>query len=131
VLLTTQYLDEADQLADRIAVIDHGKVVAEGTTGELKASIGTATLQLKLTTASSVGEASNIVQKALGVQPANPEPTVLAAPMADPERVTDLLVDLRKAGIHLSEVSVQKPTLDEVFLTLTGKPTKQQKQEED
>ncbi|HUB94160.1 MAG TPA: ATP-binding cassette domain-containing protein [Verrucomicrobiae bacterium] len=123
VLLTTQYLDEADQLADRIAVIDHGKVVAEGTTGELKANIGTATLQLKLATKSTIAEASQITETILHTQPTNPNPTTLAAPMANPDKVTDLLVALRKANIHLREVSVQKPTLDEVFLTLTGKPT--------
>jgi daunorubicin/doxorubicin transport system ATP-binding protein len=130
VLLTTQYLDEADQLADRIAVIDHGKVVAEGTTNELKTSIGTATLQLRLASKTSVPQASEIVERVLGAKPTNPEPPTLAAPMTDPEKITDLLVALRKAAIHLREVSVQKPTLDEVFLTLTGKPTGQPKKEE-
>ncbi len=129
VLLTTQYLDEADQLADRIAVIDRGKVVAEGTGKELKASIGTATLQLQLETAKDVSEASKLVQKVLGVKPATPRAGHLTAPMADPDKVTDLLVGLRTAGIHLSGVSVQEPTLDEVFLTLTGnvKPEKKGK----
>jgi ABC-2 type transport system ATP-binding protein len=122
VLLTTQYLDEADQLADRIAVIDHGKVVAEGTTRELKASIGTATLQLKLATKDHTAKAAIVVKKVLGVQPTIPRPGHIAAPMAHAVRVTDLLVALRDAGIELSEVSVQEPTLDEVFLTITGIP---------
>lgn len=131
ILLTTQYLDEADQLADRIAVIDHGKVVAEGTSNELKADIGTATLQLRVSAEGAIKEASAIIQNVLKVKPTNPEPKLLAAPMADPDKVTDLLVALRRAGIHMAEVSVQKPTLDEVFLTITGKPTEHTKEQEE
>jgi ABC-2 type transport system ATP-binding protein len=123
VLLTTQYLDEADQLADRIAVIDRGRVVAEGTGDELKSSIGTASLQLRLTDAGLVDVARGIVERSLGVDAvASPEGARLTAPMTDPDRVTDLLVAFRDAGVSLAELSVQKPTLDEVFLTITGKP---------
>lgn len=121
VLLTTQYLDEADQLADRIAVIDRGKVVAEGTPDQLKQSIGTATLQLRLTKPAQVGKAKAIVEKHLGVDATpTPEAGGLSAPMAKADKVTDVLVALRAADIHLSEMSVQKPTLDEVFMTITG-----------
>jgi ABC-2 type transport system ATP-binding protein len=120
VLLTTQYLDEADQLADRIAVIDHGRVVAEGTPDTLKASIGIASLELKLARKQDVAKARELVQVVLGTKAVSPELTRITAPMADPDRVTDLLLALRQAGIGLAEVSVQKPTLDEVFLALTG-----------
>ena len=122
ILLTTQYLEEADQLADRIAVIDKGRVVAEGTPNELKRSIGAATLQLQISSESHIAEARSIIEKVLGVKTQNPEPKLITAPMKDPDTVTDLLVALKKAGIKLDEVSVQKPSLDEVFFALTGKP---------
>lgn len=121
VLLTTQYLDEADQLADRIAVIDSGKVVAEGTPNELKKSVGTASLQIRLRDPANNTKAKKIIEDHLKAKVVlSPEAAELTAPMADPDKVTDLLVALRNAGIHLDEMSVQKPTLDEVFMALTG-----------
>jgi ABC-2 type transport system ATP-binding protein len=121
VLLTTQYLDEADQLADRIAVIDRGRVVAEGTADELKASVGTSALQLRLENPAEIEDAVRAVEQVLGVRATlSPEAGRITAPMADADRVTDLLITLREAGIHLAEMSVQKPSLDEVFLTITG-----------
>ncbi|WP_375406439.1 ATP-binding cassette domain-containing protein [uncultured Amnibacterium sp.] len=121
VLLTTQYLDEADQLADRIAVIDRGRVVAEGTADDLKASVGTASLQLRLVDPADLAVAEARIRSAIGVQPvSSAERGWLTVPLQDPERVTDLLVDLRDAGISLAEFGVQKPTLDEVFLAITG-----------
>jgi ABC-2 type transport system ATP-binding protein len=121
VLLTTQYLDEADQLADRIAVIDRGRVVAEGTADDLKASVGSASLQLRLVDAADLAVAEARIRNLLGVQPvSSAERAWLTVPLQDPERVTDLLVDLRDAGIRLAEFGVQKPTLDEVFLAITG-----------
>lgn len=126
VLLTTQYLDEADQLADRIAVIDKGKVVAEGTPDELKKSIGTAALQVRIQDDLQLSQAQQIVEAHLGVNvTCSPNTGSLSAPMVNADKVTDVLVALRSAGIHLSEMSVQKPTLDEVFLTITGHDTKE------
>lgn len=96
-LLTTQYLDEADQLADRIAVIDRGRVVAEGTPDELKSSVGTSSLQLRIggrdggaVLGSDLETASRAIQRVLGVTAApSPEGTRLTAPMADADRVAD------------------------------------------
>ena len=120
ILLTTQYLDEVDQLADRIAVIDHGHVVAEGTPSELKAAVGIATLRIHLADKKDNAEAMRITQKVLSVKASTSEPALITAPMADPERLTDLLLALRQATVQLSQVNVQEPTLDEVFLALTA-----------
>jgi ABC-2 type transport system ATP-binding protein len=121
VLLTTQYLDEADNLADRIAVIDQGKIVAEGTANELKASIGSTSLHLRLADRREQAQAARMVEKVLRSKSTLTEESVISAPMKNPDQVTELLMALRREGIVLSEISVQKPTLDEVFLTLTGK----------
>ncbi|MCM3364934.1 ATP-binding cassette domain-containing protein [Niallia sp. Sow4_A1] len=121
VLLTTQYLQEADELADRVAVIDHGKVVAEGTVNNLKESIGTSSLHLSIQDEQYMQEARLIVERVLKVQSAvSAEGGKITSPMADADKVTDLLITLKEAGISLAELSVQKPTLDEVFLTITG-----------
>ena len=135
IVLTTQTLDEADQLSQRVAVIDHGKVVAEGTPDELKASVGVSTLILKVadaragttpglqaTPATAVLEKTQrVVTEVLGdVAVVVGADGRVTAPKQDPEKITDLLIRLRDAKIHLAEVSVQKPTLDEVFLAITG-----------
>jgi len=121
VLLTTQYLDEADQLADRIAVIDRGQVVAEGTVDELKASVGTSSLHVRLQHEKDIADARAIVEQVLQVRSnVTAEAGTITAPMADADQVTDLLIALRNKEIRLAEISVQKPTLDEVFLTITG-----------
>ncbi|WP_206880733.1 ATP-binding cassette domain-containing protein [Alicyclobacillus mali (ex Roth et al. 2021)] len=121
VLLTTQYLDEADQLANRIAVIDRGRVIAEGTPDELKSSVGRSSLHLTFANPEDVPRARAIVEAALGAQATpSPEGRRIIAPVADTSVVPDLLVALKAAGIDITELGVQKPTLDEVFLALTG-----------
>src|SRR5690606_17993814 len=117
VLLTTQYLQEADELADRIAVIDRGRVVAEGTPDELKASVGRSSLQLRLRNPGEIDVARRIAERVLRTPSAVSAKTGnITVPIADASQVTDLLVALRREGIRLSEINVQKPTLDEVFL---------------
>jgi len=126
ILLTTQYLQEADELADRIAVIDRGRVVAEGTANELKESVGTSSLHLSIHNLKDMQEARRIVERVLEVQSAvSAEGGKILAPMEDADRMADLLIALKEAGIPLAEFSVQKPTLDEVFLTITGQGMKE------
>ncbi|WP_305092485.1 ATP-binding cassette domain-containing protein [Prescottella sp. R16] len=124
VLLTTQYLDEADQLADRIAVIDRGRVIADGTADELKASVGTSALQVTLADRSRLDEARTLISTALGTAATvTPESGRITAPLQDPSVTADLLVRLRDRSIAVDELTVSKPSLDEVFLTITGHDT--------
>jgi ABC-2 type transport system ATP-binding protein len=121
VLLTTQYLEEADQLADRIAVIDRGKVVAEGTPGELKAGVGNSTLHVALEDRARTAEAAALVAQVLGEDPVlTPEAGGLNIALTDANRAADVLIALRQANLGISSASVRQPSLDEVFLALTG-----------
>jgi ABC-2 type transport system ATP-binding protein len=121
VLLTTQYLDEADQLADRIAVIDRGKKVAEGTPAELKASVGNSTLHVSLEDRARTAEAAALVARVLGENPVlTPEAGGLNIALPDANRAADVLIALRQAQLGISAASVRQPSLDEVFLALTG-----------
>ena len=121
VLLTTQYLDEADQLAGRIAVIDHGKVIAEGTPGELKASVGAGALHVRVADPERRPEAQSILQRHLDRPVAlEPDPAALSARVDDAERVAAGLSALSQAAIDIATYAFGQPTLDEVFLALTG-----------
>jgi ABC-2 type transport system ATP-binding protein len=121
VLLTTQYLEEADQLADRIAVIDNGRLVADGTADDLKAAVGVSTLMLELTDPATASTAAQIV---FGFTPG--EVTVsrsgnaVSAAVNNMDLVPEMMLALRDAGIGLREINVQRPSLDEVFFAITG-----------
>ena len=130
VLLTTQYLEEADQLAGRVAVIDHGRVIAEGTPGQLKASAGEGTLRVRLADPALRAHAQQLLARLLGVPvQAAADPAALTArvpagatgPTAG-EQVTAALAGLAGHGITAGEFSFGQPSLDEVFLALTSHP---------
>lgn len=131
VLLTTQYLDEADQLADRVAVIDHGKVIAEGTTGELKASVGSGALHVRVADQSKRDDAAVLLGDILGVEISREsDPAALTARINDPQRVARALPALDDAGIAVTTFALGQPSLDEVFLALTGRPAESEDDQE-
>src|SRR6478609_6752638 len=121
VLLTTQYLDEADQLAGRIAVIDRGIKVAEGTPDELKTSVGSSTLQLRMSDPDEASAAAAVVRRVLGEEPVlTPEAGGMNVALGDADQAADVLIALRQSGLSIASATVQKPTLDEVFMAITG-----------
>ncbi|MFD3487539.1 ATP-binding cassette domain-containing protein [Streptomyces sp. NPDC058665] len=129
VLLTTQYLDEADQLASRIAVIDQGKVIAEGTKGDLKASVGSGAVHLRLREAAQRPDAQRVLAAALSADIVlDPDPLALTATISGggsdqgaAEQAGRALAELARAGIVVDNFSLGQPSLDEVFLALTDK----------
>src|ERR1700749_1523915 len=124
-LLTTQYLEEADQLAEQIAVIDHGRVIAQGTGSELKDRVGGQILEVELVSAAERDKARAALT---GIGCGDPEPgerlsqLTLPAPRDGLEMVEDAASSLRKAQIRVSDLGLRRPTLDDVFLQLTGGP---------
>jgi ABC transporter DrrB family efflux protein len=124
-LLTTQYLEEADQLADRIAVIDRGKVIAEGTGNELKDRVGGQILEVELASAGQRDRAQAVLA---GVGCGEPQPDerpdrlTLPAPRNGLQLVEEAAAGLRRAQIGVSDIGLRRPTLDDVFLQLTGAP---------
>ncbi|MGA5549476.1 ATP-binding cassette domain-containing protein [Streptomyces pseudogriseolus] len=130
VLLTTQYLDEADQLASRIAVIDKGRVIAEGTKGELKASVGAGSVHVRLRDPERRADAERLLRDLLLAEVRlEPDPVALTARLnaATSDTAADqaarALTELSRAGITVDNFSLGQPSLDEVFLALTGHDT--------
>lgn len=123
VLLTTQYLDEADQLAARIAVIDHGRVIAEGTGAELKASVGAGSLHVRLLLPEQRAAAAALLAGVLGTPvQLETDPSALTVRADDAGPAGAALSALHDAGIAVVSSAYGQPSLDEVFLTLTGHP---------
>ncbi|MEU3818312.1 ATP-binding cassette domain-containing protein [Streptomyces sp. NPDC030392] len=129
VLLTTQYLDEADQLASRIAVIDKGRVIAEGTKGELKASVGSGSVHVRLREPGQRERAVRVLTEALGATvQLDADPVALTATvdghrteLGAAEQAARALAELARAGVTVDNFALGQPSLDEVFLALTGK----------
>jgi ABC-2 type transport system ATP-binding protein len=120
VLLTTQYLDEADRLADQIAVIDHGRVIAEGTAAELKDRVGGDRLEVRLEDESQAERASQALASVVTETPELRDGLLLAAVSRRDGTVANALRRLDEAGIEVSDLTLRRPSLDDVFLTLTG-----------
>jgi len=122
VLLTTQYLDEADRLASEIAVIDRGQVIASGTAAELKAKVGRQTLDVRPADSADLPAVAAIVTQAVGVAPASTEddPGLLSVPVDDARVLPAVVSRLAAEEIEVTELAVRLASLDEVFMALTG-----------
>ena len=126
ILLTTQYLEEADQLADQIVVIDGGKVIAEGTAKELKAKIGNDRLELTFATVKATQTAVTTLGKSV-VDSSDKDKTVTVLVKDTDKDVARTLEQIHKANLKVEAIAIHKPTLDDVFLSVTGKIKKGKK----
>jgi ABC-2 type transport system ATP-binding protein len=130
ILLTTQYLEEADQLADEIVVIDDGKVIAKGTAAELKSRVGKDRLELTLADNKTFAKAVELLGKSV-IDSNDKEYTATIIIKDTDTDVRQMLDKLAKAKIHVQSMAIHKPTLDDVFLSLTGKQKQQAASKED
>ena len=125
ILLTTQYLEEADRLAHRVGIIDAGRLITEGTPDELKDRVGSSSLVLTPATPEDREATAAIIERVTGHAPATVDQgTHLQAPLSEASVATEVLVALRDAGLSPRTVSVDRPSMDSVFMALTGQPTK-------
>ena len=123
VLLTTQHLDEADQLADLITVVDHGRVIAEGTSAQLKAKVGGERVLLTVAPESDMAAARDVLARiADGLPQVDPAARTVEAPVVGgARRMPEIVRELDAAGVLLDDLGIRRPSLDDVFLTLTGR----------
>ena len=132
VLLTTQYLEEADHLADRIAVIDKGAVIAEGAPDDLKGKVGGERLEVTVADRSALPEVARVLAKvAVGEPTVDEEDRKVSATMNSAiETIAEAAAALREAGIEVTDFAMRRPSLDDVFLSLTGHATDPTEEEE-
>ncbi|MGE0688273.1 MAG: ATP-binding cassette domain-containing protein [Dehalococcoidia bacterium] len=121
-LLTTQYLEEADELADRIAVVDHGKVIAQGTATELKSSVGGERIEVTVDQHDQVATAAEIMARVCGGEPhvEHDSRRITMPALEGARQLIQVVRDLDDAGVVVEDIGLRRPTLDDVFLTLTG-----------
>jgi ABC-2 type transport system ATP-binding protein len=121
IMLTTQYLDEADALAGRIAVIDHGRKVAEGTPSQLKTQIGTSSLRVQMAEDADTAKAVALAAELTRVTPiVSPTGSGFSVQLSDANQAADVLIALRNHRLDITSTTVEQPSLDEVFFALTG-----------
>lgn len=132
VLLTTQYLEEADQLADRIAVIDHGRVIAEGTPGQLKSQVGAGALKVRVVESAQREEAAGVLERTLGGDVVREkDAAALTVRLEEGANASPALIALEESSIAVETFSYGQPSLDEVFLALTGQPAEPEQTDND
>ena len=121
IMLTTQYLDEADALAGRIAVIDHGRKVAEGTPSQLKTQIGTSSLRVQMAEDADTAKAVALAAELTRVTPiVSPTGSGFSLTLSDANQAADVLIALRNHQLDITSTTIEQPSLDEVFFALTG-----------
>ena len=130
-LLTTQYLEEADELADEIAVVDHGRIIARGTADELKTQVGGERIEVVVHDRARLAEAAGLIAADGSASRDEHTKRVTIAAEGGAQQLVDVVRSLGDAGIAIDDVALRRPTLDDVFLALTGRAAEELPDEED